>query len=126
MIANESNRPQRAINFKGLCLKSSTSREIKTSYLTRYRVCFMSVEILPEIDVQSDSFHSTEYCQSKDRVLRTEKPDFLVVNNYIYYRTGFASGSPQVNGSEYKLLVPSELRAGAIQSVFDQLTSSNC
>jgi len=77
-----------------------------------------------EVDLSIDSSQGiSQRCKNASAL--HESMIETVVNNYIYYRTGFATESPQVNGSEYKLLVPSKLRAGAIQSVHDQPTSSH-
>lgn len=78
----------------------------------------IDIEVLPPIDINSDAFDSTEYQAFRDEILKTDLPDYKVMEKYIYYRVDYEDGNEDQSES-WKLVVPFELREQILKSAHD-------
>jgi len=65
-------------------------------------IAFVDLDILPEVDVSSDTFRSLEYEDLKYRFLKSNLPDLRTADGYLYYRAQLQQEDPKADSGEWK------------------------
>jgi len=99
---------------------------ISRSFESDEGLATIDIDVLPEIDVESEFFQSSSYSQLKEKLTQSQLPDFQVIDGFLYHRVGFSNSSSEHPEDSWKLVVPVELREGVIKAAHDQPSSSHC
>lgn len=84
----------------------------------------IELEIMPEIDLESEFFESDDYRKLRENFRKAEMPDYKVVDKYICYRSCFKT-EDNLGHDEWKLFVPKELREQVMYAAHNPPTSAH-